>query len=98
MLCGVGSGESTGTGSVTRSAVVVVGFILEFGVGILILVSGLIMPIWAVIALGVVWLVGLIVAIRWRTKAAVVLAVPLAMIAIWVATAWVGDALLDWTA
>jgi len=98
MLFGVASGESTGSSSVARDIVVVIGFILELGLGILVLVSGLIMPIWAVVALGVLWIVGLIVAIRWRRNAAVVLAVPLAMIGIWVATAWAGDALLDWTA
>jgi hypothetical protein len=78
--------------------VIGIGFILELGVGILVLVSGLIMPVWAVVGLGVLWLLGLVVAIRWRRKPAVVLAVPLAMIAIWAATAWAGEALLDWTA
>ena len=95
---GQGGSTDTGTRSFAGDAIVTIGFILELAVGILILVSGLIMPIWAVIALGVVWLVGLVIAIRWRRKPAVVLAVPLAMIAIWAATAWAGDALLDWTA
>jgi hypothetical protein len=88
----------TGTASVAKDVVVAVGFILELGLGVLVLVSGLIMPVWAVIALGVVWVLGLVAAVRWRRKPAVVIAVPLAMIAIWAATAWAGETLLDWTA
>jgi hypothetical protein len=85
-------------GSSVNGVLVGIGFVLEVGVGILVLVSGLIMPAWAVVGLGVLWLLGLVAAIRWRRKPAVVLAVPLAMIAIWSATAWAGETLLDWTA
>ena len=91
-------GGLTGSDSAARSVIVVVGFVLLLGAGVLVLVSGLIMPVWAVIALGVLWVVGLVIALRWRRTPAVVLAVPLAMIAIWGATAWAGETLLDWTA
>jgi hypothetical protein len=78
--------------------VVVVGFLLLGAMGLLVLVSGLIMPIWAVLALGVLWLVAVGVAIRWRSRPSIVLAVPFAMLGIWLAAAWLGDRFLDWTA
>jgi len=77
---------------------VVVGFLLHLAVGGLVLVSGLIMPAWAVVVLAIVWAGALVVAIRWRARPALVVVVPFVMLAIWVVTAWVGDRLFDWTA
>ncbi|HYU58113.1 MAG TPA: hypothetical protein VEO00_08705 [Actinomycetota bacterium] len=77
---------------------VVVGIVLQAAVGALVLVSGLIMPIWAVIALGVVWAIGTGLAIRWRRRPSLVLLVPLVVLAIWALAAWAGEAFLDWTA
>jgi hypothetical protein len=76
---------------------VVAGFALHAAMGVVVLVSGLIMPIWAVGVLAVVWLAALAVAIRWRGRPPLVLLVPFAMLAIWGLTAWLGDTFLDWT-
>lgn len=92
------SDGSTAHAGVGRTMVVVAGFLLLGAVGLLVLVSGLIMPIWAVLALGAVWLVAVAVAIRWRSRPSIVLSVPFAMLGIWLATAWLGDRFLDWTA
>jgi len=77
---------------------IVLGFLLHAAVGGAILVSGLIIPLWAVGALALVWLSGLVVAIRSRTRPGVVLAVPFVTLAIVVLTAWAGETFLDWTA
>jgi len=74
------------------------GLVLHGAMGLVVLVSGLIMPIWAVLALGAVWIIGFVVVIRWRAKPSVVLLVPVVMFAIWAFTAWLGDRFLDWTA
>jgi hypothetical protein len=61
-------------------------------------VSGLIMPAWAVISLGVLWAIAVVVAIRWRRQPGLVVIVPLALLAIWFLTAWIGDTFWGWTA
>ncbi len=43
---------------------VILGFVAQLGVGFVVMVSGLIMPLWAILALGVVWVVGVVVMIR----------------------------------
>jgi hypothetical protein len=78
--------------------VVIVGFVLHAAMGALILVSGLIMPLWAVGVLATLWVVALIAAIRWRGRPARVFAVPVVMLAVWLGVAWAGDRFLDWTA
>lgn len=82
----------------TGVVVTVVGFLLYFAAGLPILVGGLIMPGYAVGILGVIWLAGLILAIRWRDRAGLFLALPFIMVAIWFAVAWLGDTFLGWTA
>jgi hypothetical protein len=77
---------------------VVAGLVLHGVVGAWVLLGQLIMPLWAVGALAVVWAVGLVLAIRWRGRPALVLLVPLVTLAVWLVTAWLGDAFLDWTA
>lgn len=84
--------------SAPSSAIAKLGFLLHLAMGVLILVSGLIMPVWAVVVLGVVWLVALVFVFQARDRPFIVLVVPVAMLGIWLATAWLGETLLDWTA
>jgi hypothetical protein len=76
----------------------VIGFALYALVGYPVLVGGLIMPLWAILLLGAVWMVGLFLAIRWRRQRNRFLALPFIMFAIWLATAYLGETLLGWTA
>ena len=62
----------------------VIGFALYAAAGFPILVAGLIMPLWAVMVLAVIWLAGL--------------ALPFIVVAIWWATAYLGETFLGWTA
>ncbi|MER7459838.1 hypothetical protein [Micromonospora sp. NPDC126480] len=62
-------------------------------------VSGLVVPAWALAGLLVIWLALLAVAIRLlRQRPAFVPLVPLAAVLIWLAVVSAGDAWLDWTA
>ena len=79
-------------------AIVVLGFVLHVAMGVVILVSGLIMPAWAVGVLAALWVVTLVAAIGWRDRPGLVITVPIATFAIWLAAAWAGDRFLDWTA
>ncbi len=90
--------DSSANPSAGARVAVVVGFLLHVAFGALVLVSGLIMPTWAVGALGVVWVVALAAVIRWRSRPALVLGIPLVLLAIWVIMLWAGDSFLDWTA
>jgi hypothetical protein len=76
----------------------VVGFLLLAGMAALILVSGLIMPYWAVGALAVVWVVALAMALKWRSRGGIVLGIGFGLVVAWLAVAWAGEAFLDWTA
>lgn len=98
MMSVCGNGVAYVKISMATRAWVIVGFLLLLAVGILVFVSGLIMPAWAVLALAILWALGLVGAIRWRRKPAVVLAVPFGILAIWLATAWIGDTFWGWTA
>jgi len=61
--------------------------------------SGLLAPLWAVIVLGLVWLAGLVIAIRLvRSRPRLVPLVPLVALVFWAGLMLVGDLLLDWTA
>ena len=77
---------------------VVLGFVAHLGVGFVVMVSGLIMPLWAILALGVVWAVGLVVMIRNRMSPLIVIAVPVLTLGLWALTGWAGERYLDWTA
>ncbi len=81
-----------------RGLALVAGAVLQAGAGMLVAVSGLIMPFWAVGVLAVVWAVGVAVQIRHRHRPLVVLAVPFVVAAIWLLTGTLGEAFLDWTA
>ena len=76
----------------------VLGFAAHGVVGFFVAASGLMAPLWAVMVLAAVWVVGLVVMIRGRSSLAIVIGVPLAMAAVWVATMWAGGEFLDWTA
>ncbi len=78
--------------------VTVLGFVLYAAAGLPILFAGLIMPLWAVAALGVVWVIGLVVAVRLRENRPVFLALPFVMVGLWFLTAWAGETFLGWTA
>jgi hypothetical protein len=84
--------------SLAARVAVVVGFALQAGAGVLVAASGLMMPLWAIVALGLVWVAGLVVQIRQRRRPLVVLAVPVAIAAIWLLTGTLGEAFLGWTA
>jgi hypothetical protein len=93
------SEDTTSTGRAPGGIVVdVLGFVLYSVVGYIVLVSGLVMPAYAVILLGLAWLVGLYLAIRWRKQRNRFLALPFIMFAIILATAYLGGELLGWTA
>jgi len=92
------SAGARGEMSATASFLLAAGFLLHFAMGVVVLVGGLIMPPAAVVALGAVWAGALVVAILWRRRPWLVLAVPFAMLAIWLITAWIGDAFFAWTA
>jgi isoprenylcysteine carboxyl methyltransferase (ICMT) family protein YpbQ len=77
---------------------VILGFVAHLGVGFVVLVSGLIMPLWAILALGAVWAVGLVVMIRRRSSPLAVWTVPVLTLGLWALTGWAGERLLDWTA
>ena len=64
----------------------------------MVLVSGLIMPLWAILALGAVWAVGLVVMIRRRSSPLAVWAVPVLTLGLWALVGWAGERYLDWTA
>jgi hypothetical protein len=89
---------STNEPSTGARIAVILGFVLLAADGLLVLVSGLIMPYWAVGVLAAVWLGAVTVAIRGRARPGLVLATPFVFLALWAAAAWGGDAFLDWTA
>ena len=65
----------------------------------LVLASGLVAPLWAVVGLTGVWVALLTLGIRWfTTHPWRVAALPLVMVAVWVAVLAAGDAFLGWTA
>lgn len=75
------------------------GVALMVVVGWMYLVSGLVAPMWAVIALLVVWGVIFGFAIKvWARHPWWVLAAPLVALAVWFVTLWVGGEFLGWTA
>lgn len=94
----VTASRSEGGTSGPARAWVILGFVLLVAAGGLILVSGLIMPAWAVGLLAALWLVAVVAAVRWRRSPALVFALPIGLVALWVALGWVGDHFWDWSA
>jgi hypothetical protein len=76
-----------------------IGFILYLLAGGVLLTLGLIMPIWAVLALTGVWVMGLTyLLLTWRTQPNAVLIMPFVMVGLYFLVAWLGDVFLDWNA
>jgi len=75
----------------------IAGFGLHAVAGVFVISSGLLMPMWAIVCMGAVWVLGLAIAIRHRANPFVVLSVPIATFAIWFLTASAGEAFLGWT-
>lgn len=93
------TGKTSSTEQAPGGLVVdVVGFALYAAAGFPVLVGGLIMPLWAIIVLAVIWIGGLYLAIRWRKQRNRFLALPFIMFGIWLATAYLGERFLGWTA
>jgi hypothetical protein len=91
--------KTTGTERAPGGPVVdILGFALYLVAGFPVLVGGLIMPLWAILLLAVVWVAGLFLAIRWRKQRNRFFALPFIMFAIWLATAYLGETFLGWTA
>ena len=60
--------------------------------------SGLLAPLWAVVALLVLWAALVVVAVRvHRRRGAWSLLVPVVAVALWFAVVTLGEALLGWT-
>ena len=65
----------------------------------LVLASGLVAPWYGVVGLALVWLVLLVVGVRWfMSHPWRVAALPVVMVVVWFATVTAGAALLDWNA
>ena len=68
-------------------------------VGFFYLASGLVAPLWAVIALMAIWIGLVVIGIIWfRRHPLRVLALPVAAAAIWWTVITLGERLLGWTA
>ena len=64
-----------------------------------VLASGLVAPLWAVVLMTVVWLVAFVVATRWFMHHPWRVAVlPVGVLAVWLAAVAAGAAFLDWNA
>lgn len=73
--------------------------VLQLAVLLIVAVSGLVAPPWAVMAGAVVWLASLIPFVRaLRRRRWASLLVPLAVLGCWVVVVTVGDLTLEWTA
>lgn len=83
---------------VARIVVAEVACILQAFFGVTVSVSGLIMPMGAVLLLGPFWVAGVIVMFFARRRPALMIAVPMVSWVVWFAVAWIGDAWWGWTA
>ena len=75
-----------------------IALVLHGAVGFAYAASGLMAPLWAVAALGVVWLLLAIGLIRVRPEGPRALMVPIFAAGFWLLAMFLGDRLLDWTA
>jgi len=79
-------------------ALLALAFFLHAAAGFLVVVGGLIMPVWAVAVLGAVWVGLLVVIVLKRRQASWAFLMPLVSIVLWFVAAFLGDAYLDWSA
>ena len=77
---------------------VVAGFVLHAVAGVFVISSGLMMPMWAIIALAAFWCAALVFAIHQRHRPVAVLLTAVVTFAVWFLTGWAGETFLDWTA
>ena len=84
--------------SIGSIVAVVAGFALQGVTAVFVAASGLMMSMWAVLAMWLVWLGGLAIQVRHRRRPLVVVAVPIVVAAIWLLTGTLGEAFLGWTA
>ena len=76
-----------------------IGMIGMASVLFVILASGLVAPLWAVLLGSVVWLAFFVVGTRWfMTRPWRVAALPFVVLALWIGAVFAGAALLDWNA
>ena len=78
--------------------VVALGFLAHGVVGVFVLSSGLMMPLWAIVALAAFWTAALVAAIRRRDHPLFVLLTPAVTFAVWYLAGWAGETYLGWTA
>lgn len=74
------------------------GILVYLASGLPFLFGGLIMPIWAVLVLGAIWLIGLLVVIRGRANRLLLFGLPFVMLGLWFLASWAGEKFLGWTA
>jgi hypothetical protein len=90
---------TTGSRRTTGSTVALVaGLALQGVAAVFVAASGLLMPLWAVIAMWIVWAAGLAAQLRHRHRPIVVLGVPVLVGAVWLLTGTLGETFLGWTA
>ncbi|NNF64820.1 MAG: hypothetical protein HKN07_11275 [Acidimicrobiia bacterium] len=76
-----------------------IGLALHLTLGFLVIVSGLVAPLWAVGMMGAAWLAAFVYgAINWRGSIKKALLIPIASWAVYVGVLTFGDAVLGWTA
>jgi hypothetical protein len=84
--------------TVTRFLLAGIGAVLHVLVGVVVFVSSLVAPVWAVAALGTAWLAAALWAWRmWRSWPLAPLAAATGTGLLWVVVLSLGDALLGWT-
>lgn len=68
-------------------------------IGVFYAASGLVAPLWAVIMLMIVWVLFVVLGIRWfRRRPLWVLSLPAVAVLVWFAVLTLGEHLLGWTA
>ena len=86
----------------TGIVLAVIGFVLHAAIAVFpFAATGLLAPLWGVVAVFVLWFALLVVAIRWARddrRRSLVLAVPFIALAGWFAFVTFGDLVLGWTA
>ena len=76
-----------------------IGGALHLVVGLMVFASTLVVPLWAVVALGTVWLVAAVWSVRsWRRSQFAPLLAAVATSVVWILTLTLGERLLDWNA
>jgi hypothetical protein len=92
-------GASRDSSRVLRYLAAGLGMVALAAVGFFYLASGLVAPLWAVIALMAIWIGLVAIGIIWfRRHPLRVLALPVAAAAIWWTVITLGERLLGWTA